>query len=170
MKDILKEYFQWYIEADTAELPEAPLLDGAEAGIFESEPKDGWVKWRPKEKDEYFDLSPLEANANIQFHQSVKDYLNSYWFCTLLVEYKGYELLFDPIVPGNYQKAFLTKLLGYKEAHGGKIEHVPIGFEQNTSLLIVVENETGEVYLEDYEVGEFTKIATDLYQLLQDGE
>lgn len=49
-------------------------------------------------------------------------------------------------------------------------EFIPIGTEYSTARLLVIRNESGEVCLEEYEIGEYIVIAANLYQLLKDGE
>ncbi len=151
------------------DLPTLPMLDGATSSseIFVGEEdNDGWIRWRPKIKNEVFDLSVLETNAKIRVHDSIKALLNSWWFGYLQVEFMDYQFEIFPIVPGNYKAAFLERLLGYRNAHQRRLDYIPIGMEIEQNLLLVIRNSTGEVCVEDFEASSYQIICKSLPKFL----
>jgi hypothetical protein len=75
-------------------------------------------------------------------------------------------LQLQPVHPGIETKGFLVKLLGYRDAHDGLMDHVPIGTERN-GLLVVVSSQDGQVKLEDYERGALHPLAVSLPELIR---
>ena len=54
---------------------------------------------------------------------------------------------------------------GYKRNHGEFLKKIPIGIEGN-GLLVVVDNETGVIELEDFDRGTFEYIAGSIQELI----
>jgi hypothetical protein len=147
-------------------LPKIAPGDGEQPLIYEGPPDEyGYVSWRPAKKTVYTDLTPVESAIEMPVHPSVKDYLNSYWFAEMAGKYGNLGITLMPVLPGIELQSFLAKLVGYKEAHNDRLEHIPLGVEFNGDL-VVVNNRTGEVELEDYERGEFRTIAPKLETLI----
>ncbi|CCN36813.1 putative Syd protein [Vibrio nigripulchritudo SO65] len=169
MKEALFEYFEWYMSADYSELPECPLLDGADVNFFEGESLDGWFKWRPKDKVEIFEFSELESAYEFTLHESIKTYSNSYWFCQLLVDFNEHSYELFPIVPGNYKAILSARFSGYFSAHDNETTFVPIGLSTSSSKLLIVENKTGKVCVESLN-GEREFICESLEAFLIEGE
>lgn len=169
IKHAMKRYFNWYDSLSDDQLPPIAIPDGATAGIFVGVENDGWIRWRPKEKDEYFDLFELEKNARIEIHESIKHLINSWWFLYLNIQLNDYCFTIDPIIPGNYKVAFLSKLLGYKKAHNEKLDYIPIGIDLEKDLLLVINNKTGGVCAENFEINEYTPVARNLLEFLELG-
>jgi Syd protein (SUKH-2) len=166
IKNILYEYFKWYDNMLEADLPKTPVIDDSDPLIYVGEVVNDWVRWRPTEKDEQYDFKDIEGQLNIEIHSSVKEYYNSYWFYQLIVDYENFEINMYPVIPGNYIKAFLSNFSGYINAHPGSTIRIPIGFEMSSTFLVVIENSTGKVQIEDYENETFEDIADNLYILL----
>lgn len=154
VQDALGRCFHGFETLTDEHLPTVPIPDGATPEIFVGDADgEGWVRWRPMVKTEVFDLALLEENAGVQVHATVKAYLNAWWFACLNVQFQDYRFDIDPIIPGNYKAAFLQQLLGYRRAHGGRIDYVPIGMDVERNVLLVVRNSSGEVCAEEVEAG-----------------
>jgi hypothetical protein len=147
-------------------LPRVAVTGDEQPLIYEGAPDEfGYVQWRPTKKTIQTDLTPIEDAIEKPLHPSIKDYWNSYWFGELAGKYGKLGITLMPVLPGIELQSFLTQLVGYKEAHQDRLEHIPIGVEFNGDL-VVVNNQTGEVQLEDYERGEFRTIAPSLEALI----
>ncbi|KER70723.1 hypothetical protein HR51_19615 [Burkholderia cepacia] len=169
MREVLRSYFKQFDTYDDERLPQMPVPDDATPGIFVGAEEDGWVRWRPREKDEFFDLSELENNAKISIPQSIKDFMNSWWFGDLDVQFGENRFAIDPIIPGNYRADFYSRLLGYKRAHQGRLEYIPIGICMMTGDLLVVEIKSGKVCTEEFDAGEYRVISNDLEEFFESG-
>jgi Syd protein (SUKH-2) len=169
IKTILSEYFKWYENVNEEDLPQTTIFENSDPLIYVGEVVDGWVRWKPSEKKEQYDFREIEENLNIRIHESVKEYYNSYWFCSLLIDYQDLEIEMYPVVPGNYIRAFLSSFLGYINAHNGLLTHIPIGFDTKSASLIVIDNSNGRIQIENYEDSTLEEIAPSLYTLLSDG-
>jgi len=170
MKTAMCGYFirllQAWEETDNT-LPMTVRLDEAEPFIYVGEEnKDGWIQWKPLEKELQYDFAPIEEELKVNLHVSIKEYYNSYWFCTLGGAYREYSISLDPVIPGVAFNDFNEKLRGYKREHNGKLEKIPIGLEAGQDLLVVVDNETGQLLIEDHDRGIFEMLATSLEELI----
>ncbi|PFD67357.1 SecY interacting protein Syd, partial [Bacillus cereus] len=96
---------------------------------------------------------------------SIKEYYNSYWFLDLGGNYLGYDFELNPVIPGIELHDFYVSLQGYRGAHDNQLNNIPIGMEFN-GLLVVVDNENGQVKLEDYESRSFEVICDSLAELI----
>lgn len=156
VRDALGRCLQGLEAIADQDLPTVPIPDGATPEIFVGDANsEGWIRWRPMVKTEVFDLSELEKNAGFQVHATVKAYLNAWWFGYLNVQFQDYRFDIDPIIPGNYKAAFLQQLLGYRRAHAGRLDYIPIGMDVERNVLLVVRNSSGDVCVEDVEVGSY---------------
>nr|WP_275893662.1 SecY-interacting protein Syd [Bacillus cereus] len=114
------------------------------------------------------DFLDIEEGLGIIFHESIKEYFNSYWFAELAGFYKSYNIILEPVLPGIELNNFVFQLIGYKEAHEDKLDNIPLGVEGETGFLIVIDNNTGVVKLEDFEIGTYEIIADSIEQLILD--
>lgn len=163
VRNALARFFDPFESIADRDLPMLSIPDGASSEIFVGDAdSEGWIRWRPKAKTEVFDLSVLEKNAKINVHGTIKALLNSWWFGCLSVQFSDYRFDIDPVVPGNYKAAFLQRLLGYRGAHQGSLEYIPIGMEMERDLILVVKNSTGEVFVEDFHTGSYHVICDSL--------
>jgi len=63
----------------------------------------------------------------------------------------------NPVIPGVELEKFKHETVLYKEAHNDQLFNISIGIEAN-GLLLVVDNESGEVKLENHERNSIDKI------------
>jgi SecY interacting protein Syd len=147
--------------------PQTPYNEDVDDFIYVGEPDEyEWISWKPVVKSEKHDLAELSNRLNVEIHPSVKEYYNSFWFCSLGGKIGEFRIQLDEVLPNVELETFIDNLIGYKAAHNGLIENIPVGVETNQSLLVVVDNKTGEVKLEDYEIGAFTVLADSLSALI----
>ncbi|MDM5155407.1 SecY-interacting protein Syd [Bacillus sp. DX1.1] len=169
MKEEMKQYFYTLLEEwkdYNNSLPKAPWMEEVDSFIYEGEPDiEEYIFWKPIEKDVLHDFSDIEKNLEIQLHHSIKEYYNSYWFLDLAGSYLEYNLELNPVIPGIELRDFYITLQGYKKAHHNELKNTPIGIECN-GLLVVVDNENGQVKIEDYERGSFEVISNSLAELI----
>ncbi|CAI8760470.1 MULTISPECIES: SecY-interacting protein Syd [Bacillus] len=169
MKEEMKQYFhillkEWKDFNDS--LPKSPWIEEADSFIYEGEPDaEEYVFWKPIEKDVLHDFSVIEKKLAIQLHHSIKEYYNSYCFFDLAGSYLEYNLELNPVIPGIELRDFYITLQGYKKSHHNELKNIPIGMECN-GLLVVVDNENGQVKIEDYEKGSLEVISNSLAELI----
>ncbi|MFS0901775.1 SecY-interacting protein Syd [Priestia aryabhattai] len=169
MKQAMEIYFnkllkEW--EAFNGTLPMAQWIEEAEKFIFESKKdEEGYIAWKPLKKDGNSNFEDVEKELSVQLYPDIKAYFNCYWFLELAGNYNGYDLVLNPVVPGIELKDFKQETKLYKAAHNHQLVNIHIGIESN-GLLLVVDNESGEVKLEDYERKSFERISGNLSELI----
>lgn len=170
MKKEMKNYFDKLINVWRGfnnSLPKVQFNEDALDTIYDGRAdQDDYISWKPVEKNVVSDFKEVEQVLEVQLHQDIKEYFNSYWFAELAGFYKGYNLILEPVLPGIEINNFVIQLIGYKEAHDGQLKNIPIGFEGENNFLIVIDNESGVVKLEDYECGKYEVIADNLEDLI----
>ncbi|WP_238158890.1 SecY-interacting protein Syd [Priestia megaterium] len=124
------------------------------------------MAWKPLKKDVNSNFEDVEKELSVQLHPNIKAYFNCYWFLELAGNYNGYDLVLNPVVPGIEFKGFKQETEVYKAAHNDQLVNIPIGIESN-GLLLVVDNESEEVKLEDYERNSFEIISGNLSELIE---
>lgn len=169
MKEEMKQYFHKLLKEwkdYNHSLPKSVWIEEAEPFIYEGElDTEGYIFWKPVEKDVIHDFSDIEKKLAVQLHHSIKEYYNSYWFFDLAGSYLEYEIELNSVIPGIEVRDFYISLQGYKKAHHNELKNIPIGIESN-GLLVVVDNENGQVKIEDYERGSFEVISKSLVELI----
>jgi len=126
---------------------------------------EGYVQWRVAHKAENDDFSEVRKKYNVDLHPDIVEYFNSYWFLELTGEYEDYNIILEPVVPGIGLRDFYHKLEEYYSSHDNQLNDIPIGFEAD-GLLVLVNNQTGEVLIEDHERGTYEQIADSLKELI----
>jgi len=176
LKHEIHSYFERLFKRLRNENKKRPIvsnLKGDKNIVLTSAPDDGgWSEWQPVEKSERTSFEPLETKYGITFHKDIKDYYNQYWF------YEIYGKIYIEAQKRNdiveLERVLPNRELKDLEAHIGQyywgrdlmnFYMVPIGLVQN--LFVVVDNNTGEVFLDDHlELGVFTKIADNIAALI----
>jgi hypothetical protein len=145
-------------------LPRLPWDPDVDQSFYQSAPDASeWSTWRPVKKSVRHDLAALAPDLG-PIHPSIDAYVNSFWFGPIDGHLGPWALTLEPILPGLELDSLLAKARGYAAAHGGRLDHVPIGIELD-GLQVVVDNRTGEVAIEDWERGTFETIAPSLDEL-----
>ncbi len=128
--------------------------------------EEGYRSWKPVEMTVSPQMREVEDEFSLHLHQSIIAYFSSYWFADLDGFFKDYYIALQPVLPNAEVNSFRELLKGYKKAHGDSLENIPIGIEGN-GLLVVVDNSTGKIRLEDYEWGTFEDLAESLEDVIE---
>lgn len=169
MKEAMNQYFS--LRKSIADegldfLFKTPFNEEVDSLIYVGEvDEDEYISWRPVEKKEIYDFNSLEVKLGIKIHRSVIEYFNSYWFADLDGFIKDHYIKLESVLPKADIESYSNLLLGYKNNHNNKLEHIPIGIEGN-GLIVVVDNQDGSVKLEDYERNSFEVISEGIEQLI----
>lgn len=126
-----------------------------------------WIQWQPVPKDSDEVLAALEREIGMPLHPSVRELWGSYWFGHIGRTFKNGFAELEGVLPGAEPFGLHDQVLGYRRAHGGKLDKIPIGLESTRDLLLVVDNTTGAVEVEDYEVQRFEPLANSLAEAHQ---
>ncbi len=108
----------------------------------------------------------MEELFEIKFNKDIKEYFNSYWFLSLEGNIKKKNTHLEPVVPGNELISFTKKVQGYKQAHNNELTYIPIGMEEQQGYLIVMENSTGNIKIENHDKGTYRIMANNLEELI----
>lgn len=151
----------------------APNYSDIENEMFKSKSnKEGWSEWAPVKKHTVSNFDELESKFEISFHKSIIEYYNSYWFFELygnffIDEHLGIDVIeLNGVIPEQEVKDLNSNILNYYRTDMlNNIRMIPIGSVQN--LFIVVDNLTGEVFVDDQaEFGVFRKLTSSLSELI----
>ncbi len=126
---------------------------------------EGYAQWKAVEKDEVYDFKQIQDEFNLILNNDIIEYFNSYWFLELAGKYKDYSIMLEPVIPGIGLRDFHLNLEEYYKSHRNQLNYIPIGIEAN-GLPIVISNETGKVYIEDYEKESYEEIANCVEELI----
>lgn len=172
VKREMKKYFDQLIEVwenFNDSYPKMQWNEEATSTIYDGDiDEEGYVCWKPIEKNIIHDFEDIERELEITLHSSIKDYFNSYWFGELAGFYKSYNIILEPVLPGIEINDFVIQLIGYKESHKGKLDNIPLGIEGVNGFLVVVENETGIVKLEEFETGKYEFLSESIESMVSD--
>ncbi|MBC6972209.1 SecY-interacting protein Syd [Bacillus sp. Xin] len=147
-------------------LLKTPVLEEVNPILYDGETdEEGYILWKPVEKNIVHDFIHLEQEMDVQFHQTVIMYINSYWFAELNGFYRNYYIELEVVLPNIELNSFTERLKGYKANHQDRLNHIPIGIEGN-GMLVVIDNENGKVKLEDFERGSFETISENIQELI----
>ncbi|PCN42166.1 SecY interacting protein Syd [Brevibacillus laterosporus] len=169
MKKIMDQYFErfkkkWKEYNNT--LPQIAWNEEVAPFIYRGEKDEyGYISWLPIEKGTITNFKEFEINAGAELHQSLKQYFNSFWFLELAGWIGTHNINLYPVVPGIEPEKFLSGLNAFAETKGGIFNYIPIGFESN-GMLVVVDNNTGSVYIEDFETEEYEKLSNSIEDLI----
>ncbi|MHC1686072.1 MAG: SecY-interacting protein Syd [Clostridiaceae bacterium] len=170
MKQVLNDYFErkylrW--EQYKNSLPMICWEEDIPSFMYVGEvDNEGYIQWKAKQKGEIYDFKQVKDDFNVELNPDIKDYFDSYWFLELNGVYEDYSIILEPVAPGIELKDFYYNLGEYYRSHEGKLEYIPIGFESD-GFLVVVNNKTGEVFIEDHERMTYEKIADSLKELIK---
>lgn len=168
-KEAMQIYFQMRKEVAAEGLDflfKTPVSSDANLIIYEGEAdEDEYISWKPVEMAVSQNFTRLEDEFDMNLHKSIVDYFNSYWFADLDGFFKEHYITLEPVLPSTGLSSFRESLKGYKKNHGDSLEKVPIGIEGN-GLLVVIENNSGIIQLEDFERGTFEYIAENVQELI----
>ncbi|WP_309232135.1 MULTISPECIES: SecY-interacting protein Syd [unclassified Bacillus (in: firmicutes)] len=169
IKNAMQQYFKLRIKLAHEGLDfllKTPVLEEVNPILYDGETdEEGYILWKPVEKNIVHDFIHLEQEMDVQFHQTVIMYINSYWFAELNGFYRNYYIELEVVLPNIELNSFTERLKGYKANHQDRLNHIPIGIEGN-GMLVVIDNENGKVKLEDFERGSFETISENIQELI----
>ncbi|HDR4371110.1 SecY interacting protein Syd [Bacillus thuringiensis serovar nigeriensis] len=169
MKEVMKDYFEKFIDKwmeYNNSLPQIACNEDVDEFIYSGEEDEyGYISWKPIEKGVGFSFDEIESQYNVQLHDSVKQYFNSYWFLELTGWISSYNINLHPVIPGIEPNYFISLVKDYAESKEDIFKFIPIGFESN-GMLIVLDNNTGEILVEDFELNEYKQITNSLESLI----
>ncbi|WP_315076428.1 SecY-interacting protein Syd [uncultured Clostridium sp.] len=170
VKKALNKYFEKMINGYSKTkqgLPMRPKKVLDNENIYVGMPdEEGWCKWKPIKKNKISNFEDIEKIFGVNINEDIKEYFNSYWFLELEGEFKKKDITLEVVVPERELEVFQKKLIGYKEAHNNELKYIPIGMEEEHGYLIVMENSTGKIKIENHDKGTFRTIANNLEELL----
>jgi hypothetical protein len=172
VKGTMTNYFQrlldyWNEKYNT--FPKAPWDEDINPLLYLSEPdEEEYVFWKPVEKKAVENFSMIEAEIEMPLHHSIKEYFNSYLFLSLEGLYHSKYICFEPVEPGKDVRSYFKNLKNYEENQGKEFRYIQIGFISPDEMAINVDNETGKIYIEDYETGELKLLANSLEELIEE--
>jgi len=147
-------------------LPKLPRPENSEHPMFVQPPDaEDWIQWRPVARTSHDELLALESELGLSLHPSLRDLWGSYWFGDIGGRFKHWFVEIDGVYPNHDSFGLRERLIGYRRAHDG-LEKIPIGLESTRDLLLVVDNATGQVEIEDYERHTFEPLAANLAHLI----
>ncbi len=168
MKQAMFDFFERYLRKHQEEYNELPIAIQRKQvdptfyqGVFE----DDWSFWKPKEKTDTTDLDKLEADLELKFHPSIKAYFNSYWFAELAGCIGESRVDLYPVLPDSELDPFASRVKAYVKNKGHK-RWIPIGMESEQDLLVVIDNESGAVLIDDHDREEMIPLAENLPALI----
>ncbi|MCX2824555.1 SecY-interacting protein Syd [Bacillus pseudomycoides] len=169
IKNAMQQYFRLRIKLAHEGLDfllKTPVLEEVNPILYDGEiDEEGYILWKPVEKNIVHDFIHLEQEMDIHFHQTVITYFNSYWFAELNGFYKNYYIELEAVLPNIELHSFKERLKGYKGNLQERLKHIPIGIEGN-GMLVVIDNENGKVKLEDFERSSFETISENIQELI----
>jgi len=170
INEAMQKYFQMREKAANEGLDflfKTPVSHDEYLVIYEgSVDEDECISWKPVKMTAQQDFTSLENEFNITFHQTIVDYFNAYWFAELDGFYKEYYITLEPVLSNIQMNLFGESLRGYKNNHEGLLKNIPIGMEGN-GLVVVIENMSGIISLEDFERGTFEYLAQNIQELIE---
>ncbi len=170
VKDAMSGYFERLLLATRNSGMEWPVTswdEDVEPIVYVGEPdEDEMIAWQPVERNEDSDLEEIEAIHGGPVRADLREYFNSYWFCAMGGRLGNVALEMEPVLPGSELESVTRNYAGYVAAHDGETRFIPIGVETGQSQLVVIDNDSGEVFLEDFEIGRRTQIASALETLI----
>lgn len=167
MKDAMSKYFNLrkeYFDKGLDFLFKTPYNEEVNSFIYQGEMDEEEILWKPIEKNNKTSLRTIEESFEFKLHTSIDNYFNSYWFADLDGFIGNHYIRLEPVLPNVELDSFESNLEGYKNNHN-KVHKTPIGVEGN-GLIVVLDNVSGKVELEDFERGSFEEISDSLEELI----
>lgn len=165
----MKRYFESYLlkwSEWNGTFPQIPFNAEIDQYLYVGEKdEEGYIFWKPREKDEYDDFQKFEKKLNVTLHSDIKEYFNSYWFLEMIGWIGNCNISLFPVTPGIEPYLFTERVQDYLSLKQREEIYIPIGFE-SSGMLILMNNRTGEIVVEDFETEECRYLSTSLKELI----
>jgi hypothetical protein len=146
-------------------LPLIPWNEEVDAHIYVgSQDKEGYIAWKPLEKDENTNFQQFEQEMNMILHDDVNAYFNSLWFLEMIGWVSEYNINLYPVTPGVEPEAFFQRVKNYILENENSM-YIPVGFESN-GMLVVMNNQSGEIFVENGEDKSYKYLSSSLKELI----
>ncbi|MEN1988856.1 SecY-interacting protein Syd [Paenibacillus hubeiensis] len=170
IKKSMEQYFERFIsmwKEFNGTLPRISWFgeDGLRLYVGEKD-NEGYIEWLPTMKNDITNFDAVEELFTMKLHEDIKQYYNAYYFFQIAGWVEGYNINLNPVLPKVEPETFVQRFSNYITAHDGRTTYVPIGMESN-GLIVVLDNMSGEVYLEDNEVEKFIPLKCTLEEMIQ---
>ncbi|MBD5797504.1 hypothetical protein BHU24_26420 [Bacillus pseudomycoides] len=170
MKESLEQYFHhllYFWKEKYGTHPKAPWDEEMEPILYLGHPdEEEYVYWKPVEKVRLDDFSEIEKVLDFKIHFSIKEYFNSYWFLNLQGFYGSRFVNLEPVEPGKSLLEFFQVMKQYEENRGRQLRYIQMGFISPEDMAITVDNETGQVFIENFETEENELLSHSLVELI----
>ncbi|MDM5186242.1 SecY-interacting protein Syd [Bacillus sp. DX4.1] len=168
MKKIMQEYFERFVlkwNEFNGTFPQIPINEDLDTLMYIGQKdEEGYISWKPVEKNEYHDFKEFEEKLNVILHPDIKEYFNSFWFLEMIGWIEDYNINLFPVAPGVEPYLFMERVQEYLLKERETI-YIPIGFESN-GMLLVINNNTGEIFIEDFETEKLQFLGISLKSLI----
>ncbi|PEB47548.1 hypothetical protein CON65_11280 [Bacillus pseudomycoides] len=114
-----------------------------------------------------FYFKATEKERNVILHSDIREYFNSYWFLEMIGWIGNYNISLFPVTPGIEPHLFTNCVRDYLSLKKREEIYIPIGFE-SSGMLILMNNRTGEIVIEDFETEECRYLSTNLKELISE--
>lgn len=167
----MKSYFESYLlkwNEWNGTLPQIPFNAESNQCLYVGEKdEEGYIFWKPREKDEYDEFQKIEKEWNVILHSDIREYFNSYWFLEMIGWVGNYNISLFPVTPGIEPHLFTNRVRDYLSLKKREEIYIPIGFE-SSGMLILMNNYTGEIFMEDFETEECRYLSTSLKEFISE--
>jgi hypothetical protein len=141
--------------------PKVPLEEGVTStAVVRVDEDEGMLEWEPTV---IADRTELSLPSGV--HDSVREYLSSYWFFSLGGRFGEYLVELEAVPEPSAIDEYNALLADYRAAHADGECFAPIGFETSSGRMIVIERDSGQVFLEEPGV-ERSRIASSLDEVI----
>lgn len=123
----------------------------------------GAVYWAPKRQEDSGFARRIQERFGGPLHGELLEYLSAYWFAELRGKLGNRRIQLTPVLPG--LSRLEERIETYRLNRQGGQRYVAIGTEARTNGLVVVDNASGEVCLDDWELEKLEPLAPSLGEL-----
>ncbi|MBE6035159.1 MAG: hypothetical protein E7222_10750 [Clostridiales bacterium] len=140
--------------------------------IYISEPNEsGYAAWNLIKIKSSIDFLELEREIGMDINQDLKVLWNSFYYMELNGVYKGYNIDFFKITPKTDIESIIEnqfRINSCKESLEFKIGNAE--YEGNDELILLLNNNTGQIYVQDLDNGEKVLLADSINELFSEME
>jgi Syd protein (SUKH-2) len=170
VKDLLKSKLDQMVQSwksAQGSYPKMPWDPDIDQRIFVGDADaEEWIEWKPLPKDDKRQLADIAPDL-APFPPSLERYFADWWFLSLEGKLGEHMISLTPNRPGLDPEAYIASVRRHREGSASGSAFTPIGLDNASSLQVVVGNENGSVFIDDWERNEQSQIADSLEDLLE---